>query len=79
MPFEYDILNHNKEGGINASSFLLSKDFANAERQHLTEYAVGDRIIDHLKLSFVADRPPPPQIASQELLMATDPPAEYFS
>ena len=32
-PFKYDILNHIQEGGINASSFLLSKDFANAERQ----------------------------------------------
>ena len=25
----------------------------------ITEYAVVDRIIDHLKLGFVADRPPP--------------------
>ena len=44
----------------------------------ITEYAVVDRIIDHLKLRFVAERPPP-QVASQELLMAADPPAEYFS
>ena len=26
----------------------------------ITEYAVVDRIIDHLKLTFVAERPPPP-------------------
>jgi len=26
----------------------------------LTEHAVVDRVIDHLKLTFVADRPPPP-------------------
>ena len=45
----------------------------------LTDYAVGDRIIDHLKLSFIAERPPPPQIAYQEILMATDTSAEYFS
>jgi hypothetical protein len=45
----------------------------------LTEHTVVDRIIDHLKLTFVAERPPPPQVASQELLMAADPPAEYFS
>ena len=38
-----------------------------------------DRIIDHLKLTFVAERPPPPRAASQELLMAADPPVEYFS
>jgi hypothetical protein len=41
----------------------------------LTEHAVVDRIIDHLKLTFVAERPPPPQAASQELLMAAALPA----
>jgi hypothetical protein len=45
----------------------------------LTGYAVLDRIIDHLKLTFVADRPPPPQIAYQEVLLAAETPAEYFS
>jgi len=45
----------------------------------LTDFSVVDRIIGHLKLTFVAERPPPPQVASQELLMAVDPPAEYFS
>jgi hypothetical protein len=45
----------------------------------LTDYAVVDRIINHLKLTFVADRPPPPYIASQELLMAADRSTEYFS
>jgi hypothetical protein len=45
----------------------------------LTDYAVVDRIIDHLKLTFVAERPPPPHIANQEVLMAAEAPAEYFS
>jgi hypothetical protein len=45
----------------------------------LTDFSVVDHIIGHLKLTFVAERPPPPQVASQELLMAADPPAEYFS
>jgi hypothetical protein len=45
----------------------------------ITEDAVVDRIIDHLKLTFVADKPPPPQAVFQEYLMAADPPAEYFS
>ena len=45
----------------------------------LTDFSVVDRIIGHLKLTFVAERPPPPRVASQELLMAADPPAEYFS
>jgi hypothetical protein len=45
----------------------------------LTDYAVVDRIIDHLKLTFVADRPPPPQIAYQEVLIAAESAGEYFS
>jgi len=45
----------------------------------LTEYAVVDRIISHLKLTFVAERPPPPHLAYQEHLMATEPGGEYFS
>jgi len=45
----------------------------------LTDSSVVDHIINHLKLSFVADRPPPPQVASQELLMAAEPSTEYFS
>jgi hypothetical protein len=45
----------------------------------LTDYAVVDRIISHLKLTFVADRPPPPQTAYQEVLMAAESSAEYCS
>jgi hypothetical protein len=44
----------------------------------LTDYAVLDRTINHLKLSFIADRPPPPNIAYQELLMAAETSADYF-
>jgi hypothetical protein len=45
----------------------------------LTDYSVVDRIINHLKVTFVADRPPPPHIAYQEILMAAETSAEYFS
>jgi hypothetical protein len=45
----------------------------------LTDYAAVDRIISHLQLTFVAERPPPPHIAYQELLMAPEAPAEYLS
>ena len=45
----------------------------------LTDYAVVDRIIDHLKLTFVAERPPPPHIVYQEVLMAAETSAGYFS
>ena len=38
----------------------------------LTDYAVVDRIINHLKLTFVAERPPPPHIAYQEVLVAAE-------
>jgi len=44
-----------------------------------TEYAVVDRIVDHLKLTFAAAKPPPSQAAFQEILMAADPPVDYFS
>ena len=39
---------------------------------------VVDRIINHLKLTFVADKPPPPRIAYQELLVAAETSVEYF-
>jgi hypothetical protein len=45
----------------------------------LTDYAVVDRIINHLNLTFVADKPPPPQIAYQVPLMAAETGGEYFS
>jgi hypothetical protein len=38
----------------------------------LTDYAVVERIIGHLKLTFVADKPPPPHIAYQEHLMTAE-------
>jgi hypothetical protein len=45
----------------------------------LTDYAVVDRIIDHLKLTFVADKPPPAHLPYQEILMAAEASTEYSS
>ena len=45
----------------------------------LTDYAVVDRIINHLKLTFVADKPPPPLIAYQQVLLAAETSTEYCS
>lgn len=45
----------------------------------LTDFSVVDRIIDHLKLTFVAERPPPPHLAYQEVLVAAEASADYFS
>jgi hypothetical protein len=45
----------------------------------LTDYAVVDRITNYLKLTFVAERPPPPHIAYQEVLVAAETGGEYFS
>jgi hypothetical protein len=38
----------------------------------LTNYAVVDRIIDHLKLTFIAKRPPPTHLPYQEVSMAAE-------
>jgi len=45
----------------------------------ITDCAVVDRIINHLKLPFVAEKPPPPHVVSQEFLMDSEAPADYFS
>jgi hypothetical protein len=45
----------------------------------ITDFSVVDRIINHLKLTFIADKPPPPRMISQELLMAAETSAEYLS
>ena len=42
----------------------------------LTDYAVGDRILGQLKLTFVAAKPPPPHLAYQGLPMAAGTPAQ---
>jgi len=45
----------------------------------LSDYTAVDRISNHLKLTFVAERPPPPRIACQEFLMSAEPSTNYFS
>jgi len=44
----------------------------------IEEPKIIDRIIAHLKLTFEAERPPPPHIVHQELLMAAEERGEYF-
>ena len=38
----------------------------------------ADRIIDHLKLTFVAEKPPPSHVFEHVGLMAAEEQAEYF-
>jgi hypothetical protein len=45
----------------------------------ITDYQAVDRIINHLKFTFTAAKPPPPHIAYQEVLMAGEASTEYFS
>jgi len=45
----------------------------------ITDYAVVDRIIHHLKLTFVAERPPPPHRVSQQFFLDSEAPADHFS
>jgi len=43
----------------------------------LSDYSVVERIINHFNLSFVAERPQPPQVGFLQYLMAAEAPAEY--
>ena len=43
----------------------------------LTEYAVVDRIIRHLELTFVAEKPPPARVFEPVALMAAEESGEY--
>jgi hypothetical protein len=44
----------------------------------IEDHKAIDRIIAHLKLTFEAERPPPPHNVQQELLMAAEGSGEYF-
>ena len=44
----------------------------------LTEVAVVDRIIDHLKLRFVAAKPPPSHVFTEVALTAAEESGDYF-
>jgi hypothetical protein len=44
----------------------------------ITDRAAVDRIIDHLKLRFIAEKPPPSRVFEQVALMAAEGSAEYF-
>jgi hypothetical protein len=45
----------------------------------LTDYFVADRVINHLKLTFAASKPPPPWVSFKEVMMVAETSAEYFS
>ncbi len=44
----------------------------------IEDHKVIDKIISHLKLTFMAERPPPTKRIQQELLMAAEEREEYF-
>ncbi|MFB0562938.1 MAG: acid--CoA ligase [Candidatus Lokiarchaeia archaeon] len=44
----------------------------------ITDYDVADRIIDHLKLMFVGEKPPPPSVIEQTVFQATEADTEYL-
>jgi hypothetical protein len=44
----------------------------------ITSYPAVDRIIDHLKLRFVAEKPPPSHVFEQVALIAAEEQGEYF-
>ena len=44
----------------------------------IEDHKVIDKIIAHLKLIFMAERPPPSQVVQQELMMAAEERGEYL-
>jgi len=44
----------------------------------ITDYQAVDRIIDHLKLQFIAEKPPSSRVFQQVALTAAEEQAEYF-
>jgi hypothetical protein len=44
----------------------------------ITDLSVVDDIINHLKLTFAAEKPPPPHMAYQEVLMEVESSVEYL-
>ena len=44
----------------------------------ITDFAAVDRIINHLKLTFVADKLPPSRVIEQVALLAAEERGEYF-
>ena len=44
----------------------------------IEDHAVIDRIVNHLRLTFFAELPPPTQVLQHELLMAAGEKGEYF-
>ena len=44
----------------------------------ITDSQAVDRIVDHLKSKFAAEKPPPSRVFSRVGLMDADQPAEYF-
>ena len=44
----------------------------------ITDFPVVDEIINYLKLTFIADKPPAPRFAYQEVLTAAETRGGYF-
>ena len=44
----------------------------------ITDFQAVDCIIDHLKLTFVAEKPPPSRVLTEVALMAAEQRMEYF-
>jgi len=49
-----------------------------ASSAFIPDYAAVDRIIDHLKLPFVAEKPPPSRVLTEVASMAMEESGEYF-
>ena len=49
-----------------------------ADHRLIEDHRIIEKIIKHLKLTFMAERPPPSQIVQQELLTAAEDRGKYI-
>jgi len=62
------------EGGVDEAGVFHKKIVA-----FLTDFSVVDRIINHLKLTFVATKPPPSHVFTEVTLMAAEERGRFFT
>jgi hypothetical protein len=66
------------DAGVSVTLARFEREYGLKIIAFITEYAVVDRIIDHLKLTFSAEKPPPSHVFTEIALIAAEESVEYF-